>query len=219
MTDPSILFMPTWTFVVLASLSGSIGAMLATQFDAVRVHPNIYVLATGTPAILALILVQSPVSLTFALWSAVLILVLSALTVMDAVTRTVPDLLTLPLIPLGVLHAQMSGAPGMVFALAALSVIALAVAGRVLIRRSEGWIGEGDILLIAAAVAWFGPAMIPDILFLTGAILLARLCLGRVIDLGPAACIPVPRKINHALPLAPSLGAAQLLIWMGGPFF
>ena len=219
MTDPTALLLPTWTFVVLASLCASIGAMLAAQFDAVKVQPNIYVLATGTPAILALILIQSPVPLTFALWSGVLILALSGLTVMDAMTRSVPDILTLPLIPLGILHAQINGAPGLVFALAALSVIALAVAARFLLRRSGGWMGEGDVLLLAGAVAWFGPAMMPDILFLTSVILLARLCLGRVIDLGPATCIPVPRKIDHALPLAPSLGAAQLLIWMGGPFF
>ena len=219
MTDPITLLLPTWTFVVLASLSATIGAMLAAQFDAVKVHPNIYVLATGTPAILALILIQSPVPLTFALWSGVLILALSGLTVMDAMTRTVPDILTLPLIPLGILHAQMNGASGLVFALAALSVIALALVVRALFRRCGGWMGGGDVLLLAGAAAWFGPAMMPDILFLTGVILLARLCLGRVIDLGPATCIPVPRKIDHALPLAPSLGAAQLLIWMGGPFF
>lgn len=219
MNDLSALLLPTWTFVALASLSASIGAMLAAQFDAVKVHPNVYVLATGTPAILALILIQTPVPLTFALWSAVLILALSGLTVMDAVTRTVPDVLTLPLIPLGILHAQMNGAPGAVFAAAALTVIAMAIAARFLLRRGPGWIGEGDVLLLAGAVAWFGPAMMPDILFLTGVILLVRLCLGRVIDLGPATCIPVPRKIDHALPLAPSLGAAQLLIWMGGPFF
>ena len=219
MTDPIALLLPTWTFVVLASLSATIGAMLAAQFDAVKVHPNIYVLATGTPAILALILIQSPVPLTFALWSGVLILALSGLTVMDAMTRTVPDILTLPLIPLGILHAQMNGASGLVFALAALSVIALALVVRALFRRCGGWMGGGDVLLLAGAAAWFGPAMMPDILFLTGVILLARLCLGRVIDLGPATCIPVPRKIDHALPLAPSLGAAQLLIWMGGPFF
>ena len=219
MTDPITLLLPTWTFVVLASLSATIGAMLAAQFDAVKVHPNIYVLATGTPAILALILIQSPVPLTFALWSGVLILALSGLTVMDAMTRTVPDILTLPLIPLGILHAQMNGASGLVFALAALSVIALALVVRALFRRCCGWMGGGDVLLLAGAAAWFGPAMMPDILFLTGVILLARLCLGRVIDLGPATCIPVPRKIDHALPLAPSLGAAQLLIWMGGPFF
>ncbi|MGB3317155.1 MAG: A24 family peptidase [Albidovulum sp.] len=219
MTDLSALSLPIWTFVALASLSASIGAMLAAQFDAVKVHPNIYVLATGTPAILALILVQAPVPLTFALWSAVLILVLSGLTVMDAMTCTVPDVLTLPLILLGVLHAQMSGASGMVFAGAAMSVIAIAVAARCLFRCGDGWVGDGDVLLFAAAVAWFGPAMLPDILFLTGIILFVRLCLGRVIDLGPATCIPIPQKFDHAIPLAPSLGAAQLLIWMGGPFF
>lgn len=219
MSDFATLQLPIWSFVAVASLSASIGAMLASQFDAVKVHSNTYLLTTATPAALALLLVRNPVPLDFALWSMLLILVLSTLAVMDAVTRTVPDFMTLPLILIGLVHAQMHGASGIVFAAAALCIIAAASAGAFLLRLRSGWIGGGDVLLLAGAVAWFGPAMLPDILFLTGLMLFARLCLSHIVDLGPATCVPVPRNIDRSLPLAPSLGAAQLLIWMGGPLF
>lgn len=219
MPELSALQLPVWTFVVVASLSASLGAMVAAQFEAVKVHPNVYLLTTATPALLALWLVDAPVPLIYALWSMALILALSGLAVIDAVTRTVPDMLTLPLIGVGLLHAQANGAPAAVFAIAAFCLIATAVAVPQLLRLRGGWIGGGDVLLLAGAIAWFGPAMLPDILFLTGVILLARFGLSRLIELGPATCVPVARAPDRSVPLAPSLGAAQLLIWMGGPFF
>lgn len=219
MPDLAALSLPVWSFVAIASLSATIGAMLASQFDGIRVPPNTYLGATATPAILALLLVPGPVPLSFALWSMVLILGLSGLAVIDAVSRTVPDILTVPLIPLGLLHAQTSGAPGLVFALSALAVLGVAVAVHLALRRRESWFGAGDTLLLAGAVAWFGPAVLPDLLFLTGLLLTLRLGLGILVDLRPATCLPVARGGDRALPLAPALGAAQLLIWLGGPVF
>ncbi|WP_347313402.1 A24 family peptidase [Defluviimonas sp. SAOS-178_SWC] len=219
MSDLAALQLPIWCFVAIASLSATIGAMLASQFDGVRVPPNTCLGATATPAILALLLVPGPVPLGFALWSMVLILGLSGLAVIDAVSRTVPDILTVPLIPLGLLHAEMNGAPGLVFALAALGVIGIAIAAHMALRRQATWLGAGDVLLLAGAVAWFGPAVLPDILFLTGLLLLIRLGLGELIDLRPATCVPVARRADRAMPLAPALGAAQLLVWLGGPVF
>ena len=219
MPELSALQLPVWTFVVVASLSASLGAMVAAQFEGVKVHPNVYLLTTATPALLALWLVDAPVPLIYALWSMALILALSGLAVIDAVTRTVPDMLTLPLIGIGLLHAQANGAPAAVFAIAAFCLIAAAVAVPPLLRQRGGWIGGGDVLLLAGAIAWFGPAMLPDLLFLTGVILLARFGLSRLIELGPATCVPVARAPDRSVPLAPSLGAAQFLIWMGGPFF
>lgn len=217
MPDLAALHLPVWSFVAIASLSATIGAMLVSQFDGVRVPPNTYLGATATPAILALLLVPGPVPLTYALWSMVLILALSGLAVTDAVSRTVPDILTVPLILLGLVHAETNGAPGLVFALAALGVVAVAAATHLALGRKAAWIGAGDVLLVAGAVAWFGPAVLPDLLLLTGLLLTLRLGLGQIVDLRPARCLPVAPRTDRALPLAPSLGAAQLLIWMGGP--
>ncbi len=219
MPDLSTLHLPIWTFVAVASLSATIGAMVASQFDGVSVRPNTYLSATATPAVLVFLFVQGPVPLTFALWSMVLILGLSGLAVIDAVTRTVPDILSVPLIPLGLLHATASGAPGLVFGSAAIGIIVLGLAVHLLFRARTAWLGGGDVLLLAAAVAWFGPAVLPDLLFLTCLLLLIRLGLDQLVDLGPATCIPVARKTDRALPLAPALGAAQLLVWLGGPVF
>lgn len=219
MPDLAALHLPVWSFVAIASLSATIGAMLASQFDGVRVPPNTYLGATATPALMALVLVPGPVPLGFALWSMVLILGLSGLAVIDAASRTVPDILTLPLIPLGLIHAQMNGAPSLVFAVAILGLVGAALALHLALRRQADWLGAGDVLLLAGAVAWFGPANLPDLMFLTGLLLLTRLGLGHLIDLRPATCVPVARGTDRALPLAPALGAAQLLIWMGGPVF
>lgn len=214
-----IHLIPVWTFVALASLSASLGAMIAAQFEAVRLHAGTFLVTTATPAALAAFLIDGPVPLSFALWTMLLVLVLSGLSAMDAVTRTVPDVLTLPLILLGLVHAQANGASALVFATSALFVICCGVAGARMFPRRTAWIGGGDVLLVAGAVAWFGPAMLPDILFLTGVILFARLCLGQVLSLEPATCVPVQPATGRGLPLAPSLGAAQLLVWMGGPLF
>lgn len=210
--DPVLI--PAWAFVAIATLSATLGAMVATQFEAVRLHASTFLATIAIPGMLAMLLVEGPVPLSFALWTMLFVLVLSGLSAMDAVTRTVPDMLTVPLILIGLVHAKANGAPAPVFAVSALAVIGCGVICARILPGRTGWIGGGDVLLVAGAVAWFGPAMLPDIVLLTGLILFVRLCLGRILDLGPPSCVPVR---SPGLPLAPALGAAQLLVWMGGP--
>jgi prepilin signal peptidase PulO-like enzyme (type II secretory pathway) len=218
MTGEAILI-PAWTFVAVASLSASLGAMVAALFDAVRLSAGTFLATTATPAVLAIALVEGPVPLSFAAWTTVLVLVLSGLSAMDSVTRTVPDLLTVPLILLGLVHAAANDAAAALFAGSALVVIGFGAAVARILPGRTNWIGGGDVLLLAAAVAWFGPAMLPDILLLTGLILSIHLFLGRLVDLEPATCVPVRPRAVRGLPLAPALGSAQLLVWMCGPLF
>jgi prepilin signal peptidase PulO-like enzyme (type II secretory pathway) len=211
------LLVPAWTFVAIVSFSATLGAMIAALFEAVRLRPAIVLVTTTTPALLAFLLVQEPVPLSFAVWTIALVAVLSGLSAMDAVTRTVPDLLSVPLILLGVIHAQANGASGLLFGAAALCVIGLGLAASALFRGRTAWLGGGDVLLVAGAVAWFGPTLLPDILLLAGVLLFARACLARIVNFGPLACVPVAGPVDRGLPLAPSLAAAQILVWMGGP--
>ncbi len=135
---------------------------------------------------------------------------LLALGWIDATTLHLPDALTLPLIPLG-LVATWWLAPDALIAHAAaaalgyLGLLALGLAWRAL-RGIEG-IGTGDAKLMAAGGAWSGPATLPWIMLaaaLAGILLAAALRLsGRPI--GPRTPIP------FGPPLAAAIWAAWLL--------
>lgn len=214
MGDP--LFFDPWAFVCLVSVSGSAGAVLATRFRGVTLTPDRFLMATAFPALLAIFFAAKPIPADLAFWTFMIVVVLSALSVMDAATRTVPDLLTVPMIIFGVIHAKISGYSPVMFGGFALAVIALGLAGQYLLRE-QTWIGGGDILLVAGAVAWFGPALLPDLMLVTGVLLLVRVAIERLATPSPASCVPGAMPKDTGIPLAPSLGAAQLLIWFGGP--
>lgn len=211
--------LPLWSLVTITTLAATLGAMVAALFDGVKIGTRTFLLATAVPAALAFLLVDRPVPVPFALWSVVLILGLTGLAVIDAATRTVPDLLCLPLIVLGLVHAEASEAPVAGYATTSIAILIL---GAIVARVAGGaarWIGGGDVLLLSGAAAWFGPAALPDLVIVASALLLARLAVAPLIPVGPVTCIPITRTPDRDLPLAPTLGTAQILLWFGGPIF
>ncbi|WP_439634102.1 prepilin peptidase [Glycocaulis sp.] len=138
----------------------------------------------------------------------VLLAGLTALTVMDVRTMRLPDWLTLPLIPAGLLAAWWLGDPllwhlaGAVIGYAGL--VALELAYRA-VRGRDG-LGRGDAKLLAVGGAWCGAALLPVILLLasmTGLIwVLALKLAGREIGAGTA------------IPFGPFLAAGIAAAWI-----
>jgi leader peptidase (prepilin peptidase)/N-methyltransferase len=122
-----------------------------------------------------------------------------------------PDLLTLPLIPLGL--AAIGLAPNELWdrvAGAACGYLALwAVAW--LYRRARGreGLGMGDAKLLAASGAWVGASGLPSVL--AGAAIAALLAAGGMMLRG--------KRLDRysALPFGPFLAGATWLVWLFGP--
>lgn len=212
------MFFEPWAFVCLVSLAGSCGAGLAARFEGVQLTPDRFVTATAIPAVLAVIFSGNGVPLGIALWTFAFVTLLSCLAVIDFTTRTVPDIVSIPMIFLGLLHAQLSGFDTWVFGGFAVAVLAMGILGQY-IFRSQSWIGGGDVLLIGGAIAWLGPALLPDLLLLTGSLLCLKIAMHSFAFQHSSTCMPTEAPCDPGMPLAPSLGVAQMLIWFGGPLF
>lgn len=133
-------------------------------------------------------------------WTALLFGLLAVLAVIDARTQTVPDALTLALAATGLAHTLANGSDVAPAATAAALLLATGYALGEL-TPDDGPIGSGDFFLFAGAAAWLGPWLMADVLILTS-VFLALHCI-------------VSRRRTRAL--APSLGAATALVWLGGP--
>ncbi len=214
----SAVFFEPWAFVCLVSLAGSCGAALASRFDGVTLTPGGFVVACAIPAVLAMLFSGAGVPLHVALWTFALVGALSALSVIDATTRTVPDAISVPMIALGLVHCHLSGLNLWIFGGFSFAIIVLGLAGQILIR-AESWVGGGDVLLFAGAVAWLGPGLLPDVILLAAGLLCLRLAAESLAAPRAVICLPTHVQQDTGVPLAPSLGAAQLLIWFGGPLF
>jgi len=96
----------------------------------------------------------------------ILFCALAALSLIDARTQRLPDILTLPLILAGIaVNGLIFSAPGAAIAGAALGygvLVALELAYRRL--RGRDGLGRGDAKLLAAGGAWCGPFLLPAIL-------------------------------------------------------
>ena len=209
-----VLISPTLLsgLVGVAVFAGLIGA---TKLDGLRPGLPATLIFSATCAALCWALTNAPVPLGFALWTVVMLFGLAALAAIDGATRTVPDALSVPMILIGLAHAATY--PGLIWTHAGASalVIALGLFVGLLTRgRSGGWLGGGDVMLLAGAVAWLGPALIPDVLILT-------VC-GIALQWATDLIMRVRRASNAATPLteqplAPALALAQGIIWLGGP--
>ncbi len=137
---------------------------------------------------------------------------LAALAVIDARTLTLPDLLTLPLIFLGLAVTYLI-VPSQIGHHAAGAVLGFAAIGGIglLYRRLRGRVGlgGGDVKLAAAAGAWVGWIGLPGVILiaaLSGLAMAALLALlGRRAD--PAARIP----------FGPHLAFGLWITWVHGP--
>ncbi len=98
--------------------------------------------------------------------TAVLIAALAVLTVIDARTYRLPDLITLPLIAAGVLASWLIGSPVWLSALGAAIGYGALVGVEKAYERARGrqGLGRGDAKLFAAGGAWCGALALPFIL-------------------------------------------------------
>jgi leader peptidase (prepilin peptidase) / N-methyltransferase len=125
-----------------------------------------------------------------------------------------PDVLTLPLIVVGLVAAalfdpdQLAGR-ALGAALGYLSLLAVAALYREL--RGRDGLGRGDVKLFAASGAWLGAGALPQVIFLAALSALAV-----------AGCLwlaGVRLGAQSALPFGPFLALATWLLWLFGPLF
>lgn len=136
---------------------------------------------------------------------------LLAASVIDFDHYLLPDVLTLPLLWVGLLfnlaHTFTTPADAVIGAVAGFLLLWLVYHGFRLLTGKEG-MGRGDFKLLAALGAWCGWRMLP-------LIVLAAALLGVVI--GGAWLLSGRRGRQHPIPFGPFLAAAGLVALIGGP--
>jgi leader peptidase (prepilin peptidase)/N-methyltransferase len=123
-----------------------------------------------------------------------------------------PDVLTLPLIPIGLVLAAVLGPEELVdrIAGAAFGYAGLwAVAWIYRRLRGRDGLGLGDAKLLAAAGAWVGVSGLPSVL--AGGAIAALLAAGGLALAGTRL------RRDSALPFGPFLAAAAWAVWLFGP--
>lgn len=140
--------------------------------------------------------------------SILLAVILAALAIVDIRTGRLPDVLTLPLLALGigvtaVLQPEQLGPHCIAAALGYASLWLVAV----LYRRHRGHdgLGLGDAKLLAAAGAWLGPLALAPLVLLASLSALATIAVMRMAGR--------PVSLQSSLPFGPFLGAGFLLLW------
>jgi len=137
---------------------------------------------------------------------------LLALGWIDARRWLLPDVLTLPLLVLGLALAAVFAPDDLAdrAAAAALGYIALRLVAWVYqrLRHREG-LGQGDAKLFAAAGAWLGIAALPQVILVA-----ALVALMTALGLSLAG---TRLRAHSALPFGPFLALATWVLWLFGP--
>jgi leader peptidase (prepilin peptidase)/N-methyltransferase len=138
---------------------------------------------------------------------------LLALAWTDARHWLLPDVLTLPLLVLG-LALTAAAAPDNLAdhaAAAILGYLALRAVAWIYqrLRHREG-LGQGDAKLFAAAGAWLGIAALPQVILVAA--------LAALVTAAGFALAGARLRAHSALPFGPFLGLATWLLWLFGPF-
>lgn len=161
--------------------------------------PGLALAAAGSLPVAGALAASAPTSLHLVATGALFAL-LAGLALTDWRTGTVPDALTLALVATGLGYTAFSGGPVALHAAGAATLLTIgAVQGR--FTADDGWVGSGDYFLMAGVVAWFGPVLAVEIALLASLTVIVTCILTR----------------RATAPLAPGLGAASALIWIGGP--
>lgn len=137
---------------------------------------------------------------------------LLAAAVVDWRHMFLPDIIVLPLIPLGIaLHAVIDGAVWYDHLLGAAAGFALFAGVAVLYRSVRGreGLGLGDAKLLAAAGAWVSWTGLPSVVLVAALLGLAGVAVSRL-----AGWKPDP---TAEIPFGPPLATATWLIWLYGP--
>ena len=196
-------------FVTILLISGVVGTLLAKLFE-----PE----AAPWPIALVHILVAPAIFLASGetlvpqgavLFSASMVLLLVALSMVDLHSRTIPDLLSLPLILLGLVYAVINDVDVLARAAAVAVVLVAAIITGWVGGRISRAVGAGDVLLVAGGIAWLGLALVPNLIITTSILLV----------LGVASATIARRRAPAFVPLAPAFGLAMCVIWLFGPIF
>ncbi len=137
---------------------------------------------------------------SYVVWSIIFGGLLAMLAWTDLRTETVPDGLTLALVLAGMSYTISVGSPllGPVAGIATLLTLGL-IQDRY--SPDKGWFGSGDYFLLSGIIAWLGySGMLETVLFASFFI-----------------CLHAILQRRTSIALAPSLSAAALLHWFGGP--
>jgi leader peptidase (prepilin peptidase)/N-methyltransferase len=169
--------------------------------------------AAGLLAALACSLIAPP---SIALLSGYLLFTAAAIAIVDYRSFIIPDGLSLPAIPLGMVASLVSLGPDLYLSAPADSLIGAAIGGvsfyliRSSYRRFRGFegLGMGDVKLATAAGAWVGVEALPFVLFLATGAAVSAVAVRYVI--GPRESVTRTTPIPFGAFLAPSLW----LIWL-----
>ncbi len=204
---------PLWFFVASAGVSALFGSAISARVYDVKLKLPELVLAIVVPTLLTFSFADHPVEAEKVFWTIALIFSVTILSICQTAERELPFAWIAAMIGLGLISSGRNGADWSSISIAVLSIVTIAW---LLGMRRNGRTGMQPIMLIAAALAWHGYAVIPDLAVLAGgALLLVRIAYELIDPVAPT-CIPIP-KADRSLPLAPALGFAQLTIWLGGP--
>ncbi len=165
-----------------------------------RISAFLGIAATSIAMLAAVALLITSVTMPPVAWTILLFALLASLGWIDALTETVPDVLTLALVVCGVVYAATAGLPLVPHIAGSGLLLSIGVIHGYL-TGDEGWVGSGDFFLVAGINAWFGPALVVDVLALTSVGLVLHGIIAR----------------RAAIALAPSLACAAAIIWLGGP--
>jgi leader peptidase (prepilin peptidase)/N-methyltransferase len=141
--------------------------------------------------------------------TAALIAALTVLTVIDARTYRLPDLITLPLIAAGVGASWLIGAPVWLSALGAAIGYGVLVGVEKAYERARGrqGLGRGDAKLFAAGGAWCGALALPFILLAASVSALIYVGVVRVVSGKPLGA-------DHMIAFGPFLAFGIALIFI-----
>lgn len=140
---------------------------------------------------------------------------LLAAAVSDLRRFTIPNWISLALVALYLGAGAAAGTPAAVLALPLLLATAVLLAGAVAFAR--GWLGGGDVKLLAAASLWVPPAQLPGFLVLVamlGGALAALVLAAALIRRATAAAEGSLASIR--LPYGVAISAAGMLTLFGG---
>ncbi|MHB8528960.1 MAG: prepilin peptidase [Caulobacteraceae bacterium] len=193
---------------VAAAPAGVLSAWIARRLAKEGLPIAAFILATVVVFVWAALLSPSTLVLAFSLilgWTLVL------LAMIDVVCLRLPDLVTLPLIAVGLLVAILL--PGRTLAShllgAAVGYLFLALMGWAFLRfrRVEG-MGLGDAKLLGAAGAWLGWRPLPSLVLIACALAVGGIAVRLALRRG---------DLRDPIPFGPPLALSIWLVWLYGP--
>lgn len=191
---------------MLAALCTSLaiftGVAGARHFDRLTLPRWIAPLCAVTLGILAAQLIQRDQSPLWLGATSILFILLAAIATIDAVTETIPDVLSMTLTGAGLLYSYATGTPPLALGLLAGAFILIAVL-RDWLFDDTGAIGSGDLILVAGVIAWVGPLLLIDVLLIAAVV----------------GIIQLPFTRRTTLPFAPAITFGLGAVWLGGPLF